>query len=111
MSALLGPAHRRWRSHVGCRHEAALPVCSGSTELLCPGRLSPHIHPVLPAATRGCEELAELRLNHNRLAALPGDLARNQKLRIVELGGNPIASFDDIQVRGGRAARSPLLHG
>jgi Leucine-rich repeat (LRR) protein len=48
--------------------------------------------------TRGCEALSELRLNHNQLAALPPELAANQRLLILEAGGNPIASLEDIQV-------------
>lgn len=42
--------------------------------------------------------LTELRLNHNQIHALPAELASNTRLRILDIGGNPIASFDDIQV-------------
>lgn len=53
---------------------------------------------------RGCGELQELRLNHNQLAALPPELAANKRLKILDLGGNPIASFDAVQVGAARAA-------
>lgn len=56
--------------------------------------------PVLTLACRSCTALQELRLNHNQLRALPADLAANTRLRILDCGGNQIASFDDIQVGG-----------
>ncbi|EFN57386.1 hypothetical protein CHLNCDRAFT_50903 [Chlorella variabilis] len=52
----------------------------------------------LGAALKGCPMLTELRLNHNQIHALPAELASNTRLRILDIGGNPIASFDDIQV-------------
>ncbi|KAL4859788.1 Leucine-rich repeat and guanylate kinase domain-containing protein [Chlorella vulgaris] len=52
----------------------------------------------LGSALQGCPMLIELRLNHNQLRALPDELASNTRLRIVECGGNPIASVADIQV-------------
>lgn len=51
------------------------------------------------ASRRGCPLLTELRLNHNQLAALPADLSANRRLRILDLGGNPIASWEGVQVR------------
>jgi len=65
-----------------------------------------HTHPRLSPAPasrpRSCTALQELRLNHNQLRALPADLASNTRLRILDCGGNRIASFDDIQVGSGR---------
>lgn len=54
--------------------------------------------PPLGLSCRGCPMLTELRLNHNQIHALPAELASNTRLRILDIGGNPIASFDDIQV-------------
>lgn len=54
--------------------------------------------PPLPPLHRSCTALQELRLNHNKLRALPADLAANTRLRILDCGGNQIASFDDIEV-------------
>ena len=54
--------------------------------------------PPLPPLPRSCTALQELRLNHNKLRALPADLAANTRLRILDCGGNQIASFDDIEV-------------
>lgn len=50
---------------------------------------------------RACQLLKELRLSHNKLASLPSELAANERLRILEAGGNPIASLKDIQVGWG----------
>jgi hypothetical protein len=47
---------------------------------------------------RGCAGLQELRLNHNQLRTLPAELVVHLRLRILDVGGNPIASFKDIQV-------------
>lgn len=61
----------------------------------------------LGGALKGCAQLQELRLNHNRLRCLPPELASNTRLRILDAGGNPIASFEDIQVRRGRVVVRP----
>jgi Leucine-rich repeat (LRR) protein len=37
-------------------------------------------------------------LNHNQLRSLPAELAGSSRLRILDAGGNPIASLKDIQV-------------
>lgn len=65
--------------------------CAPSTLFFLP---CPPPHPVC----RACPLLKELRLSHNKLPALPAELAANERLRILEAGGNPITSFSDIQV-------------
>jgi len=78
-----------------------MPTC------FCPALPCPRVHapcslpPCLPdPAHRSCEALQELRLNHNQLTSLPEELASNSRLKILDVGGNAIASFDDIQVGG-----------
>lgn len=51
-------------------------------------------------ALRSCTALQELRLNHCGLTALPADLQKNQRLRILEAGGNAIATLEDLAVLG-----------
>lgn len=50
------------------------------------------------AAVAGLDCLAELRVNYNRLEALPQELSRLTRLRILEAGANPIARLEDVQV-------------
>ncbi|GAB4823955.1 hypothetical protein N2152v2_011001 [Parachlorella kessleri] len=52
----------------------------------------------LGASLKGCSALEELRLSHNQLRLLPLELAANRKLRILDVGNNPITSLADIQV-------------
>ena len=47
----------------------------------------------------GCTALAELRLGHNELSALPTELAACSRLKIVDLGANRIRNLDDIKAR------------
>lgn len=47
---------------------------------------------------RGCTALEELRLNHNQLRTLPSDLASLQRLCLLDVGGNPIKTLEDVQV-------------
>ncbi|KAK9837119.1 hypothetical protein WJX81_004018 [Elliptochloris bilobata] len=53
----------------------------------------------------GLPALNELRLNDCRVAALPSGLAASQRLRILDLGHNPIRRGEDLQV----LARLPWL--
>ena len=46
----------------------------------------------------GCPALAELRLGHNGLAALPGALSSCGRLKIVDLGSNRVADLDSMKV-------------
>lgn len=48
---------------------------------------------------KGCASLAELRLGHNELTALPEALSSCSRLKIVDLGSNRIADIDSVQVR------------
>ena len=47
----------------------------------------------------GLAALNELRLNDCRVAALPAGLAASQRLRILDLGHNPVHRAKDLQVR------------
>ncbi len=46
----------------------------------------------------GLPALNELRLNHCRVSALPEGLAAAARLRILDLGHNPISRVEDLQV-------------
>ena len=49
-------------------------------------------------ALRKCGALAELRVGHNRLAALPAELAANARLKVLDAGHNRISRWEDISV-------------
>lgn len=49
-------------------------------------------------ACRGMVHLEELRLNHNMLRMLPVELGALTALRILDVGGNQIATLEDVQV-------------
>ena len=57
------------------------------------------------APLRTLTQLQELRLNHNQLSGLPGELAALKRLRILEAGGNPITSWEGVQVGDGLGGR------
>ena len=52
----------------------------------------------LGTALSEASSLAELRASYNQLTGLPRSLAKNVRLKIVEVGNNPISDFDDIKV-------------
>eukprot|EP00043_Microstomoeca_roanoka_P025456 m.8778 g.8778 ORF g.8778 m.8778 type:complete len:482 (+) comp5533_c0_seq1:146-1591(+) len=47
---------------------------------------------------KNCSNLKELRLNNNKITALPGDLVYTGHLCLLDVGNNLIRSFDDIAV-------------
>ena len=77
--------------------------------------LSSHLSPAvsvhrlkqLGSALSEASSLAELRVSYNELSSLPQELARNVRLKIVEVGNNPISAFTEIQVSCGLMAYSP----
>ena len=50
------------------------------------------------SALSECSSLAELRISHNALTSLPQDLIKNSRLKIIEVGANQIADFQQVQV-------------
>ena len=52
----------------------------------------------LSTALSEASSLAELRASYNQLTGLPQCLAKNVRLKIVEVGNNPISDFNDIKV-------------
>lgn len=50
-----------------------------------------------PKAFESAANLVELRLGHNKLKEIPTDLSTCPRLRIVDLGGNPIADWEGLR--------------
>ena len=63
-----------------------------------PPAVSVHRLKQLGSALSEASSLAELRVSYNELSSLPQELARNVRLKIVEVGNNPISAFPDIKV-------------